>query len=202
MNNCSECKLKFDRPIDLNKHTREHHVEETSKSSIDKTVTKSKTETRDCNQCLKRKPLSEFYPSKYKCIACLKEKEECDICHKMILKMHIAHHKLRHEKEVSFNETAVSFNETKTHSMEDNLKTYRKCNKCNNRKEMNDFYASKYTCKECLRNLRYVRIDKEKQNEKEKLQIKQKIGELNKVKEKIKRKIKKLEDKLSNIDDF
>ena len=54
---------------------------------------------RFCNQCKLTKPLIEFYPSKYRCIKCLKEKDKCDICNKIILKRNMNHHKITHQSD-------------------------------------------------------------------------------------------------------
>ena len=87
-------------------------------------------ETRYCHQCKIVKPLGEFYISKYKCISCLKEKEECDICCKMILKRNMKHHKVQHQSQST---------------------ERRRCNLCKIEKDLNDFFTSHYMHKECYR---------------------------------------------------
>ncbi len=89
---------------------------------------------RRCNKCGEEKAIgTEIYASKYTCKACLSEKEECDICKKMILKSNINHHKLKH---------------TETNQTE-SVSQY--CNNCKLAKDLKEFYIGRYTCTECLR---------------------------------------------------
>jgi hypothetical protein len=86
---------------------------------------------RFCNQCKITKPLIEFYLSKYRCIKCLKEKQECDVCHKVILKRNMNYHKVIHQQ--------LTLEK-------------RQCNQCSIIKDLKEFYTSKYICKECYSN--------------------------------------------------
>jgi hypothetical protein len=110
---CEKCKKYYKK-----KYINQHEC----------TILKLKTE-RYCNQCKISKPLIEFYVSKYRCIKCLKEKEECDVCHKVILKINMNHHKVIHQ------ETTIE---------------KRKCNQCNIIKLLQEFYTGMYICKECI----------------------------------------------------
>jgi hypothetical protein len=80
---CDKCK-KYYRKCYIDQHDCSYYSKE--------------KDTRYCNQCKVVKPLGEFYASKYRCIKCLKEKEECAVCSKMILKKYMNHHKVIHQE--------------------------------------------------------------------------------------------------------
>ena len=148
--NCSYCSVLLNNKIDLNNHIRNLHPDIKESCII-------------CNESfllieLKNFKSNEVGGVKLQCSNCL-DKNKCDMCNKIVLSKNFKRHYsncITNNQEYKCDKCNIYFkkNVIKKHYNRCN-NGLRKCNKCKERKTIDNFYASKYQCKECLKEKQY-----------------------------------------------